>query len=296
MLTTIALVNWNTRDMLLACLASVAAHAPGAAVVVVDNASTDGSAEAVAAAYPHVRLIRNAENLGFARANNQVLAAVATPYVWLLNSDTELRAGALDALERYAEARPRLAVVGSALINPDGSPQPCAFAFPSPFATWAEWLYLPGALARWRDRLGALRPRRERGATDWVLGASMLVRTAAIAEVGPLDEGYFMYSEEVDWCRRFRDAGWEVHLEPDSVVMHHGGGSTRQMPERMLVELFRSRTRYFKRTLSAPHFRLYQAMLWLGAAWNALYLTVRRLPNTSVRTQWRIATEGGRGR
>ena len=125
----------------------------------------------------------------------------------------------------------------------------------------------------------------------------MLVRRSAIEQVGALDEGYFMYSEEMDWCRRFVAAGWEVHLEPDSVVMHHGGGSTRRMPERMLVELFRSRARYFARHEGPLSRGAYAALMALGAAWNALFLRLRPLPGVSAATQWAIAaTALGRAR
>lgn len=287
--TAILIVNWNTRDLTLACLATVRAHAPESEVWVVDNASSDGSAEAIAERFPEVRLIRNAENVGFARANNQAIAASDAPYVWLLNSDTEIREGSLQALEATLGAHPAVAVVGSALVNPDGSDQACSFPFATPTATWAEWLYLPGPLARARDRAFKLGPRRTRGRTDWVLGASMLVRREAIARVGPLDEGYFMYSEEMDWCRRFAAAGYEVHLETASVVMHHGGGSTRRMPERMLIELFKSRARYFRRHLGWAARAAYGPLLALGAAWNSLYVLAGRVPGVAVGTQWAIA-------
>jgi GT2 family glycosyltransferase len=292
MKTAIVIVNWNTKDLTLACLDAVAAHAPGREVWLVDNASTDGSQDAIAAAHLGVKLIRNAENVGFARANNQAIAESEADYVWLLNSDTEMAPGALDALEAYLDAHPRVAAVGSALVNPDGSPQACSFAFATPLATWAEWLYLPGPLARGRDRAFALAPRRERGRTDWVLGASMLVRRSAIAEVGLLDEGYFMYSEEMDWCRRFASAGWEVHLETESVVMHHGGGSTRRMPDKMLIELFKSRARYFRRHLPWTRRAAYVPLMAAGAAWNTLYVLAGRVPGAKVATQWAIARTG----
>lgn len=290
--TAIAIVNWNTRALLLACLESVRAHAPHAEVWVVDNASHDGSAAAVRAEFPDVRLIENAENVGFARANNQVIEAASTEFVWLLNSDTEIAPGALEALERAMDAHPKAGVVGSALFNPDGSEQPCSFAFATPASTLAQWLYVPVAIGAWRDRRFALLPRRERGRTDWVLGASMLVRASAIAEVGPLDAGYFMYSEEMDWCRRFAAAGWEVHLETASRVMHHGGGSTRQLAERMLVELFRSRARYFRRTQGLAARAAYALALAFGAAWNSGYLLVKPVPGLRPRTQWAIAATG----
>lgn len=294
--TTVVVVNWNTRELVLACLASLERHAPGVPVWVVDNASGDGSAEAIAARYPHVRLVANAENVGFARANNQALREVETPFAWLLNPDTELRAGALEGLEAALSQHPRCAVAGSALFNPDGSQQACSFAFPDVPRTWAEWLYLPGPLARWRDRAFDLAPRRAEGPTDWVLGASMLVRKAAMDEVGLLDEGYFIYGEELDWCRRFRSAGWEVRLALASEVVHHGGQATRQVAEKMLVELFRTRARYFKKHLGWGQRWYLVPLMYLGAAWNAFYVVAKRPPGIRARTQWAIAGAVARAR
>jgi GT2 family glycosyltransferase len=171
------------------------------------------------------------------------------------------------------------------LLNPDGSPQPCSFRFPTPAGTWAEWLYLPAGLARWRDQVWDLAPRREEGPTDWVLGASMLVRRTAMEAVGLMDEGYFMYAEELDWCHRFREAGWEVRLTLGSRVMHHGGASTRQASERMLIELFRTRARYFRR----HGLRGFAPLMLLGAAWNELYARSRGLPGVRAGQSWAIA-------
>jgi N-acetylglucosaminyl-diphospho-decaprenol L-rhamnosyltransferase len=287
--TTIVIVNWNTRDLVLKCLAALQAHAPGTPVWVIDNASTDGSAEAIARDFPSVRLSINPSNVGFARANNLALRELETPFVWLLNPDTEIRPGALASLEATLRAYPQAAVVGSALFNPDGTPQACSFAFPTPLGTWAEWLYLPGPLARARDYLFQLAPRRQDGSTDWVLGASMLVRGTAIDAVGLLDEGYFVYSEELDWCWRFRVAGWDVRLSLASEVVHHGGASTKQVAEPMLIELFRTRARYFKRQLPLKSHWFLTPLMWSGAAWNSAYVLARGLPGVRVRTQWAIA-------
>ncbi|MDB5097599.1 MAG: glycosyl transferase family 2 [Cyanobacteria bacterium RYN_339] len=272
MKTTVVVVSWNTRELLLACLAALESHAPGVPVWVVDNASSDESAAAVAERFPAVRVIANVENVGFARANNQVLRQVTTSYAWLLNPDTEIRPGALEGLEAALDDHPNAAVAGSALFNPDESPQACSFPFPTPLGTWAEWLYLPAGLARRRDVLFKLAPRRTEGETDWVLGASLLVRKAAMEAVGLLDEGYFMYSEELDWCARFREAGWATRLALASEVVHHGGASTRQVPDQMLISLFRTRARFFRRHAPAWWFG---PLMWVGAAWNAGYAKLR---------------------
>lgn len=294
--TTIVIVSWNTRDLLAACLGSVFADDPAARVVVVDNASADGTVPALSPRWPQARWIASDENLGFARGNNLALAEVETEYVWLLNPDTEVRPGALAQLEAWLDAHPRAAVAGAGLLNPDGSPQPCSFTFPTPLGTAAEWLFLPRPLARARDRLFALAPRRAPGPTDWVLGAAMLVRVAAMRAVGPLDPGYFMYAEELDWCHRFRQAGWEVHLVPDAEVVHHGGQATAQVRERMLLELFASRARYF--TLRLPWWRraCFGPAMALGAAWNMLYLALRPQPGWRPGLPLAVALAAWRGR
>ena len=295
--TTVVIVSWNTRDLLDACLRSVYADDPGACVVVVDNASADGTVAALAPRYPQARWLAPGENLGFARANNLALAEVTTEFVWLLNPDTEVRPGALAALEAWLDAHPRVAVAGAGLLNPDASPQACSFRFPSPGGTAAEWVFLPRRLALARDRAFALAPRRAAGATDWVLGAAMLVRMQAVREVGPLDPGYFIYAEELDWCHRFKAAGWEVHLVPEAEVVHHGGQSTGQVRERMLLELFASRARYFKRHLPWWRRAAFGPLMALGAAWNTLFLALRPvagwrlgLPAAVARAAWRART------
>ncbi len=295
--TTTVIVSWNTRDLLDACLRSVFADDPAARVVVVDNASADGTVAALGPRYPQARWIASGENLGFARGNNLALADVATEFVWLLNPDTAVRPGALAKLEAWLDAHPRAAVAGAGLLNPDESPQPASFAFPTPLGTAAEWLFLPRPLARVRDRLFALAPRRTAGPTDWVLGAAMLVRMAAVREVGPLDPGYFMYAEELDWCHRFRAAGWEVHLVPAAEVVHHGGQATAQVRERMLLELFASRARYFARRLPWWRRAAFGPLMALGAVWNTIYLAVRPqpgwragLPAAVARAAWRART------
>ena len=304
--TTIVIVSWNTRDLLAACLGAIYADDPGARVVVVDNASADGTVAALAPRFPRATWIEAGANLGFARANNLALEAVATEFAWLLNPDTEVRPGALAALEAWLDAHPRAAVAGAGLLNPDGTPQPCSFAFPSPLGTAAEWLFLPRPLARLRDRAFALAPRRAAGPTDWVLGAAMLVRTAAMRAVGPLDPGYFMYAEELDWCHRFHAAGWEVHLVPDAPVVHHGGQATGQVRERMLLELFASRARYFARRLPWWRRAGFGPAMAIGALWNALWLAARPrpgwrpgLPLAVARAAWRARTSppgaGGAG-
>jgi hypothetical protein len=276
--TTVVIVSWNTRGLLEACLRSLYADRPDAAVVVVDNASTDGTVEALSPVFPQAAWRPQAENLGFARANNVGFAGLASEFVWLLNPDTEVAPGALATLEAWLDAHPEAAAVGAGLLNTDGSPQPCSFPLPSPAATLGEWWLLPGPLARLRDRLCRLAPRRDPGRTGWVLGAAMLVRASVLREVGGLREDFFVYAEELEWCRRVTQAGWEVHMAPDASVVHHGGASTSQVREAMRVALFENRARYMASELAGLQRTAWLAAAALVTAWNTAWVALRRPP------------------
>ncbi len=225
---SIIIVSWNTASLLRACLAGLPA-AVGALdwqTVVVDNASTDGSAGIATRDFPNVLLIRNTANLGFARANNQGIRATDGEYVLLLNSDTVIPQGALAALAGFLGAHPEAGAVGPRLLRPDGTPQPFAFGGdPSP-------VYL---LRRGFSRL-ALHRYLHDWATgeilgcDWVSGACLMARRAAIEAAGLLDENIFMYFEDADWCLRMRRAGWRVYYDPQISITHIGGQSLRQNP------------------------------------------------------------------
>jgi GT2 family glycosyltransferase len=246
---SIILVSWNTRDLLLACLASLpgAVGALRADVWVVDNGSADGSAAAVRAGYPSVNLIVNARNAGFAHANNQAIAASAGRYVLLLNSDTVAAPGAIERLVGFADAHPAAGCVGPRLLNPDGSFQGSFADFPS---LASELLSASGLGVRLiRREYPSYGPRQSRAArrVGYIQGACMLVRRAAIAQIGPMDEQYFMYSEEVDWCLRLQRAGWEIWYTPDAQIVHYGGQSTRQVRRAMVQALYRSKVRFFQK-------------------------------------------------
>jgi N-acetylglucosaminyl-diphospho-decaprenol L-rhamnosyltransferase len=245
---SIVIVSWNTRMLTCQCLASLPAAAGGLQwdAWVVDNASEDGSVAAIEAQFPHVHVIANAGNVGFAAANNQGIVASQGRYVLLLNSDTVMPVGSLAALVGFADRHPRAGVIGPMLVNPDGSYQTGPTPFPS---VWNELLSASGLGPRLTYRgypSRSARAARMAQTTDYVGGACMLGRREAIAQVGGLDEGYFMYSEEPDWCWRMRQHGWEVWYTPDSSVVHFGGQSTRQVREAMLVALYRSKVRFLR--------------------------------------------------
>jgi N-acetylglucosaminyl-diphospho-decaprenol L-rhamnosyltransferase len=245
------IVSYNTRALLGDCLRSLRACTLPLRVIVVDNASRDGSAELVREQFPEAELIDAGRNAGFAGGTNIGLAALgALPqFVLILNPDTVVLPGAVEALVAFLEAHPRVGLVGPRLLNPDGSWQPAAFRFPTLLMTALDLFppgeALPGRLYNswWHGRYpqdGGDAPF----AIDHPLGACMLVRGDLIACVGAMDERYFMYSEEVEWCWRIRRAGWAIWQEPAARVLHVGGAATRQYRRAMEVALWRSRARF----------------------------------------------------
>ncbi len=245
---SIIIVSWNTRALTTACLASLPAAARAFTwdTWVIDNASGDGSVDAIRAAFPGVQLIANTGNLGFAAANNQGIRRSNGRYVLLLNSDTLMTPGSLDRLVAFADATPRAGVIGGRLLNPDGTFQSGPTPFPS---IWNELLSATGLGVRLTFRgypSRADRSSRQPQRTDYVGGACLCARRDAIDDVGLLDEHYFMYSEEPDWCWRMHRAGWETWFTPDVEVTHFGGQSTKQLRDAMYVALYRSKARFFR--------------------------------------------------
>jgi len=235
-LLSVIIVNWNTRELLAQCLESLyqTIHVP-CEVIVVDNASEDGSAEMVRSVFPQVRLIENTENVGFARANNQAIRAGRGKYVLLLNSDTIVQPGALDSIVRFADQHPEAGIVGGRLLNADGSLQP-------------SWNEFPTLLSELMGRnFRRRRPLVGESAyeVDWVGGACLLAQREAIEAVGLLDENFFMYSEEADWCYRMIQNGWKVYYFPKAKVIHFGGGSSHRCNEAMVIQLYRSKLLFF---------------------------------------------------
>ena len=239
-------VNYNAGDALSGCIASVLAEDPGLELVVVDNASTDGSVETLRQARPGVRIVRSGGNLGYARAANLGIAATSAPVVAILNPDTVLAPGVGAALMARFAAEPDLGAAGPRLENTDGTVYPSARRIPSlPDAVGHGLLFFV-----WRDN-PFTRRYRETGAdparprdVDWLSGAALWLRRAALDDVGGWDERYFMYVEDVDLCWRLRRAGWRVAYEPSGTVEHLLGVSTAGRPYRMIAEHHRSLLRF----------------------------------------------------
>jgi N-acetylglucosaminyl-diphospho-decaprenol L-rhamnosyltransferase len=260
---SVLIASYNTRPLLLEAIGSVV-HQPGAEIIVVDNASTDGSADAVSAAFPDVCLVRNAQNLGFAAASNRAASRASGDLLLLLNPDARLLDGALAALLECIDAHPRAAAVGPALIYADGTPQPAAFRFPGLMQIGLD--LFPVARLMDSPLNGRLHHAGEPRQVDHPLGACMLIRRSAWDDVGPLDEGYFMYLEEVDWCRRARRRDWHIWYTPHARAVHHAGSATRQQPGAMFAQLWRSRLRYYQRHHGPLFNRAVHALVRVGLA------------------------------
>jgi GT2 family glycosyltransferase len=253
---TIVTVNWNVRDLLRACLAAVyadlAASGLEGEVWVVDNASQDDSAEVVRVDFPQAHLIASPENLGFAGGNNLALrqiGATAPPrHVLLLNPDTTVRPGALQRLVHFMDEHPQVGVAGARLFYGNGRFQHGAFGFPGLWQILCDLYTMPGRL--YESRLNGRYPRTwyERGepfAVDHPLGAAMMVRWQVTQQVGLLDEEFYMYCEEIDWCMRIKQAGWKIYCVPRAEVVHYAGQSTGQIGEDSFVNLWCSRRRLY---------------------------------------------------
>lgn len=259
------IVSYNVRDLLRACLKSI--RNPDIEILVVDNASDDGSAEMVRDAFPKVQLIANETNAGFAAANNQGIRASSGRHVLLLNPDTEVLDDALARLVGFLDRHPDYAAAGAGLVYPDGSFQHSAFRFPGAMQCFFD--FFPTSNRLMNSRLNGRYPRAwyERGQPfdiDHPLGACLVVRREAIDEVGLLDGGFFMYCEEIDWCWRMRKVGWKIACVPAARVVHHAGASTRQFRDEMFVTLWRSRFRLFEKHLRPLRRRLIGWIVRLG--------------------------------
>lgn len=273
----IVIVNYNVRELLRRCLASIYATEGEVsfAVCVVDNASSDDSVAMVQAEFPEAFVIANEENYGYPAANNQGMRAFdiegerAPRYVLLLNPDTEIPPDALATLIAYLDAEPEVGVVGPRLVMPNGRlDAACRRGFPTPVASVAYMVGLDRVFP-WSRSVGHYHmtylDEHEIAPVDSVVGAFMLVRTAAIRQVGVLDEAFWMYGEDLDWAKRIKDAGWQVVYNPSVTVLHVKRASSRQNPRAQLEFVRAFLIFYYKHYAAQTPFWLHWPVL-LGIA------------------------------
>jgi GT2 family glycosyltransferase len=247
------IVNYKSRIPLLDCVASLQVDAAGYEheTVVVDNDPAGGTLEELARRFPKVRGIANAENVGFARAVNQGLAATTGTFVMIVNPDCFIERGSIAALIGYLRAHPRAGVVGPRMIGRDGKLQYSARSFPDHHTfLFNRYSLLSRLFPRNRHTRRYLLTDWDHAsvrAVDWLSGACLLVRRTAIDEVGPMDEAYFMFNEDVDWCRRMHQGGWGVVYVPEALMHHDIGASRRRVSAKVIVERHRGMIHYFRK-------------------------------------------------
>ena len=262
----IIIVSHNTRDLLVDCVSSVIESAQGenVEIVVVDNASSDGSYEAVFRYYPQVNAINNKVNIGFGAACNQAIRATIAPFVLLLNSDARLTPQALSALCGCMQLNDRCGAAGCTMVNPRGAEIVCARNFLMPFNQALELAGLSNVLpSRYLRRTSRLRFAENLVdcSVDWVEGACLILRRAALDQVGLFDERFFMYSEDEDLCARLRQRGWSVCFSAGGTAIHHGGASTRQNRVEMLGHFYSSQLLFLSKHNGVTALSLYMASM-----------------------------------
>ncbi|GAS84712.1 glycosyltransferase family 2 protein [Paenibacillus amylolyticus] len=297
---SIIIVNFNTRQLTLDCLASMYASQTSYKyeVIVIDNASHDGSVEAIREVYPDVQLIANQNNTGFAVANNQGMELAKGRYILLLNSDTVVQPDTLHTMIYFMDRHPEMGASGCKVILPDGSlDKACKRGFPTPSASF---YYAFGISRLFPDRpkfnqyqLGHLSPDDEYP-VDCLVGAFMLVRRETIDQVGGLDETFFMYGEDIDWCYRIKEAGWGIFYYPRTYIVHYKGGSARRKPLKITYEFHRAMWVFHRKHYAKKYNLLTNAAVWMGISLKfTLSLLRSKLspPSRQVRTETRLRAE-----
>jgi len=266
MILSIIIVSWNTARLLEDCLASILANPPASPfeIWVVDNASTDDSPRIVHEKFSQVHLIENRENVGFARANNQAIHRCTGKYILLLNPDTLVASGALQALVDFLDENPEAGAAGARILNPDSSLQISCHPLPTlSRELWrllhldSLWPYAEYTLTKWETD--------QAQQVDMLLGACLMLRKKVLDQVGLLDENYFMYSEEVDLCYRIQRAGWRLFWVPQSEMVHFGGQSTKQVPTEMFLNLYHGKIKFFRKHNGWGGAQIYKLILMIAA-------------------------------
>lgn len=283
---SVIIINWNTKVMLRDCLESLFDSAPTSTleVFVVDNASSDGSPDMVADEFPHVKLIRNGRNMGFAAANNQALRIARGRHMLLLNSDTLVHPGVIDGSVDYMDANPQVGVMGCKVLNADGTVQTTCSQFPSltNLVLLTTGLFkVPGLPAARRYRMDDWQRDDERD-VEVVSGCYLVARREATEAVGLLDEDFFFFGEETDWCRRFLAHGYAVRFAPVGTITHFGGGSSKSLNSRRDLMLSEATVRLHRK---------HGGILPAAAAWLILLAF-----NTSRYAYWSLKSIGQRKR
>ncbi|MFO7678895.1 MAG: glycosyltransferase family 2 protein [Chloroflexota bacterium] len=300
---SIIIVSWNVADLLRNCLRSIDENRGGLdlEVIVVDSASGDDSVALVHSEFPWVRLLACTENVGFPRGNNLGLAEANGRYLLLLNPDTVILDNALAKMMTFAQENPEIGVLGCQLLNRDGTVQSSKRRFPTLLtaffeSTWLENFAPKSVLAKYYAQDLA---DDETNDVDWVMGACMLAPRSVVEQVGGLDEAYFMYSEELDWCRRIKDSGWRVVYYPQAQIVHYVGQSSDQAVVARHINFQQAKLRYFRKYHGRFPALVLRLFLLLNYGWQMILEAVkglvghkRPLRRQRVRAYWQVLRSG----
>ena len=300
---SIITVSWNVRDLLRECIRSVDVSRGQLQLemIVVDSASSDGSAEMIRREFPWVELIVCKKNLGFPSGNNLGIARAKGRNILLLNPDTIVVDDALPVMVHYVDQHADIGALGAKLLNPDLSIQSSRRRFPTMLtaifeSTWLESI-APAPILRHYYALDL--PDDESADVDWVTGACLMVPRPVIDQVGPLDEEYFMYSEELDWCRRIKDAGWRVLYLPQAKIIHHIGKSSEQAVTDRHINFQRAKLRYFRKFHGRWKATLLRMLLLFIYSWQIAMEALKGLLGhrrplrwQRIRSYWQVLRSG----
>jgi len=287
MTLSIVIVSWNTQDLLQRCISSILKYPPKQdyEIVVVDNASRDGSVQMLHDLFPGANVICNSENLGFSQATNQGIHTCLGTHILLLNPDTKLKPKALNALERVLIENPSIGATGARLLNADGTIQPSCFRAPTLFREIWRLFHLDNIYPLSTYQLETWDKQKPRE-VEVLNGACLMLKREALDDAGYLDETYFMYSEEVDLCYRLRRTGWKLFWVPEAEVVHYGGQSTRQNQSEMFQQLYRSKILYFRKNHGRMAAGIYKVILIAASSVRLILIPLtlfNRLPKRQER-------------
>ena len=302
---SIVIVSWNVADLLAECLDSVRASSLADTVtieiIVVDSASEDNTVSMLHEQYPQVQVLAQSENVGFTRGNNIGFAEAQGRYIFMLNPDTVIHGDAIGAMVRYLDAHPQVGVVGPHTLNSDGTYQSSRRRFPTRPLAFFESTWLQGIAPRPMLDLFYVNdaPQTATLDVDWVQGSALMMRHEIYRQIGGLDTGYVMYFEELDWCKRAKDAGWRVVYLGDVQITHHGGKSSEQVQAFKHIHYQQSKLRYYRKYHGAGFANVLQVFLLVQYGWQLLLEALkgligskRQLRRARVRTYWQVLRSG----
>lgn len=280
---SVVIVNYNTKKLTIDCIQSVLKSKLNFQydIFVVDNASSDGSVEQIKSEFPNVHVISNKENVGFSKANNQAIKACSSRYVLLLNSDTIVNENTLDEMIRYMDEETNVGAVGCEVNLPDGTlDKACHRGFPTPEASLYYMIGLAKKIpnsSKYNSYHKSYMNMHEVHDIDCLVGAFMMVRREAFEQVGLLDEEFFMYGEDIDWCYRIKEAGWRIVYNPTVSIVHYKGASSRRKPFKIVYEFHRAMYLFHKKHFKTKYNFLVNGVVYTGITLKLTFATISNL-------------------